>query len=51
MRTVISAFLTMMVIGLTGSTAFASENIAVTSRTLIVYFSPPEEMAADVVDA
>ncbi|VUS67813.1 hypothetical protein [Klebsiella spallanzanii] len=43
MRTVISAFLTMMVIGLTGSTAFASENITGPSRTLIVYFSPPEE--------
>lgn len=50
MRAVISAFLTMMVIGLAGSAAFASENIAVPSRTLIVYFSQPEEMAADAVD-
>lgn len=39
-----------MVIGLMGSAALASENIAVPSRTLIVYFSQPEEMAADAVD-
>ncbi|WP_174509023.1 flavodoxin [Klebsiella oxytoca] len=40
----------MIVIGLTGQPAFASENSSAQSRTLIIYFSQPEEMIPDAVD-
>ncbi|WP_181012913.1 flavodoxin [Citrobacter amalonaticus] len=36
--------------GFTGSTAFASDSTAAQSRTLIIYFSQPEEMKPDAVD-
>ncbi|WP_174848096.1 flavodoxin [Yersinia artesiana] len=40
----------MIVMGLLGQPAFASEDSSAQSRTLIIYFSQPEEMKPDAVD-
>ncbi|EOI6426180.1 TPA: flavodoxin [Yersinia enterocolitica] len=40
----------MIVMGLLGHPAFASEDSSAQSRTLIIYFSQPEEMKPDAVD-
>lgn len=45
-----SGFLAMMVMGFLGQPAFASEDSTVQSRTLIIWFSQPEEMKTDAVD-
>ncbi|WP_434587313.1 flavodoxin [Klebsiella sp. R390] len=47
---VFSGFLVMIVIGLSGQPAVASEHSSAQSRTLIIYFSQPEEMQPDAVD-
>ncbi len=47
---ILSGFLAMIVMGFMGQTAFASDNSSAQSRTLIIYFSQPEEMKADAVD-
>ncbi|EQA9813429.1 flavodoxin [Klebsiella oxytoca] len=39
-----------MVMALLGQPAFAAENSSTPSRTLIIYFSQPEEMKTDAVD-
>ncbi|ENW0565897.1 flavodoxin [Escherichia coli] len=39
-----------MVMALLGQPAFAAENSSTPSRTLIIYFSQPEEMKPDAVD-
>lgn len=49
-RKVFSGFLAMMVMGLLGQPAFAAENSSTPSRTLIIWFSQPEEMKPDAVD-
>lgn len=49
-RKVFSGFLAMMVMGFLGQPAFASEDSTVQSRTLIIWFSQPEEMKPDAVD-
>ena len=49
-RKVFSGFLAMMVMGLLGQPAFAAENSSAQSRTLIIYFSQPEEMKPDAAD-
>lgn len=40
----------MMIMGFMGQKALASENVTMPSRTLIVYFSQPEEMKPEAVD-
>lgn len=52
MRTlaVITGVLAMILMGSTLNAAFASENPARKTRTLIVYFSQPEDMKPDAVD-
>ncbi|CQH45740.1 flavodoxin [Yersinia frederiksenii] len=47
---ILSGFLAMIVMGFMGQTALASDNSSAQSRTLIIYFSQPEEMKADAVD-
>ena len=47
---VLSGFLAMIVMGFMGQAAFASDNSSAQSRTLIIYFSQPEEMKPDAVD-
>lgn len=49
-RKVYSGFLAMMVMGFLGQPAFAAENSSTPSRTLIIWFSQPEEMKPDAVD-
>nr|WP_145584481.1 flavodoxin [Yersinia intermedia] len=49
-RKVFSGFLAMMVMGLLGQPAFAEQNSSTPSRTLIIYFSQPEEIKPDAVD-
>lgn len=49
-RKVFSGFLAMMVMGFLGQPAFAAEDSTVQSRTLIIWFSQPEEMKPDAVD-
>nr|HCF8274076.1 flavodoxin [Klebsiella pneumoniae] len=49
-RNIFSGFLAMIVMGLLGQTVFASEDSSAQSRTLIIYFSQPEEMKPDAVD-
>ncbi|EKN3722987.1 MULTISPECIES: flavodoxin [Yersinia] len=49
-KKVFSGFLAMIVMGLLGHPAFASEDSSAQSRTLIIYFSQPEEMKPDAVD-
>lgn len=49
-RKVFSGFLAIMVMALLGQPAFAAENSSTPSRTLIIYFSQPEEMKPDAVD-
>lgn len=49
-KKVVSGFLAMMVMGFLGHPAFASEDSSAQSRTLIIYFSQPEEMKPGVVD-
>ncbi len=49
-KKVFSGFLAMIVMGLLGQPAFASEDSSAQSRTLIIYFSQPEEMKPDAVD-
>lgn len=50
MKKLFSGFLAMMVMGFLGQPAFASEDSTVQSRTLIIWFSQPEEMKPDAVD-
>ncbi|TCC79354.1 flavodoxin [Citrobacter braakii] len=50
MKKVFSGFLAMMVMGLLGQPAFASEDLSAHARTLIIYFSQPEEMKPGAVD-
>lgn len=50
MKKVFSGFLAMMVMGLLGQPAFASEDSSAHARTLIIYFSQPEEMKPGAVD-
>lgn len=45
-----SGFLAIIVTGLLGQPAFAAENSSAQSRTLIIYFSQPEEMKLDAAD-
>jgi hypothetical protein len=45
-----SGFLAIIFTGLLGQPASASENSSAQSRTLIIYFSQPEEMKPDAVD-
>ena len=45
-----SGFLAIIVTGLLGQPAFAAENSSAQSRTLIIYFSQPEEMKPDAAD-
>ena len=45
-----SGFLAIIVTGLLGQPAFAAENSSAQSRTLIIYFSQPEEMKHDAAD-
>lgn len=47
---VFSGFLAIIFTGLLGQPASASENSSAQSRTLIIYFSQPEEMKPDAVD-
>lgn len=47
---VLSGFLAMIVMGVMEQTAFASDNSTAQSRTLIIYFSQPEEMKPGAVD-
>ncbi|EAN6653637.1 flavodoxin [Salmonella enterica] len=47
---IFSGFLAMMVMGFLGQPAFASENSSAQSRTLIIWFSQPEEMKPDAID-
>lgn len=49
-KKVFSGFLAIMVMGLLGQHAFATENSSTPSRTLVIYFSQPEEMKPDAVD-
>ena len=49
-RKVFSGFLAMIVMGLLGQPAFAEQNSSTPSRTLIIYFSQPEEIKPDAVD-
>lgn len=49
-RKVFSGFLAMIVMGFLGQPAFAAEDSSTPSRTLIIYFSQPEEMKPDAVD-
>lgn len=49
-RKVFSRFMAMMVMGFLGQPAFSSENSSAPSRTLIIYFSQPEEMKPGAVD-
>lgn len=49
-KKVFSGFLAIMAMGLLGQPAFAAENSSTPSRTLIIYFSQPEEMKPDTVD-
>nr|WP_227734844.1 flavodoxin [Yersinia proxima] len=49
-KKVFSGFLAMIIMGLLGHPAFASEDSSTQSRTLIIYFSQPEEMKPDAVD-
>ncbi|AWF37000.1 flavodoxin family protein [Klebsiella oxytoca] len=49
-KKVFSGFLAIMVMALLGQPAFAAENSSTPSRTLIIYFSQPEEMKTDAVD-
>lgn len=49
-KKLVSGFLAMMVMGFLGQPAFASEDSTVQSRTLIIWFSQPEEMKPDAVD-
>ena len=49
-KKVFSGFLAIMVMGILGLPAFATENSSTPSRTLIIYFSQPEEMKPDAVD-
>lgn len=49
-KKVFSVFLVMIIIGLMGQPAFAAESSSTSSRTLIIYFSQPEEMKPDAVD-
>lgn len=49
-KKVFSGFLAIMVTALLGQPAFAAENSSTPSRTLIIYFSQPEEMKTDAVD-
>lgn len=49
-KKVFSGFLAIMVMALLGQPAFAVENSSTPSRTLIIYFSQPEEMKTDAVD-
>lgn len=49
-RNIFSGFLAMIVMALLGQTVFASEDSSAQSRTLIIYFSQPEEMKPDAVD-
>lgn len=49
-RKVFSGFLAMMVMGFLGQPAFAAEDSSTPSRTLIIWFSQPEEMKPDAVD-
>lgn len=50
MTRLISGFLALLVMGSMGHTAYASENTTTKHRTLIIYFSQPEEMKTDAVD-
>jgi hypothetical protein len=45
-----SGFLAIIVTGLLGQPASAAENSSAQSRTLIIYFSQPEEMKPDAAD-
>ncbi|HCJ7638350.1 TPA: flavodoxin [Enterobacter hormaechei subsp. xiangfangensis] len=49
-KKVFSGFLAIMVMAILGQPAFAAENSSTPSRTLIIYFSQPEEMKPDAVD-
>ncbi|GAL51300.1 hypothetical protein CIFAM_17_02440 [Citrobacter farmeri GTC 1319] len=49
-RKVFSGFLAMIVMGFLGQPAFAAEDSSTPSRTLIIWFSQPEEMKPDAVD-
>lgn len=49
-RKVFCRFLALIVIVISGQPAFAAANLSVQSRTLIIYFSQPEEMKPDAVD-
>ncbi|SXD05275.1 flavodoxin [Klebsiella quasipneumoniae] len=49
-RKVFSGFLAMIIMGLLGQSASAVDNSPTPSRTLIIYFSQPEEMKPDAVD-
>ena len=49
-RKVFSGFLAMIIMGLLGQSASAADNSPTPSRTLIIYFSQPEEMKPDAVD-
>ncbi|WP_267964451.1 flavodoxin [Hafnia paralvei] len=50
MKKVFSGFLVMLFMSIMGQTALASDNSSAPSRTLIIWFSQPEEMKADAVD-
>lgn len=50
LRKVFSGFLAMIVMGFLGQPAFAAEDSSTPSRTLIIWFSQPEEMKPDAVD-
>lgn len=49
-RKVFSGFLAMIVMGFLGQPAFSAEDSSTPSRTLIIYFSQPEEIKPDAVD-
>ncbi|AJA97284.1 flavodoxin [Klebsiella variicola] len=49
-RKLFSGFLATIAMGLLGQPVFATENSSTPSRTLIIWFSQPEEMKPDAVD-
>lgn len=49
-KKVFSGFLAIIIMGLLAQPAFASEDSSAPSRTLVIYFSQPEEMKPDAVD-
>lgn len=50
MKKVFNGFLVMLFMNFMGQTALASDNSSAPYRTLIIWFSQPEEMKADAVD-